>query len=564
MRLCQIRKVRERKGFTLGRCALASVGAHLLHFWYTLRMPFYRRPEIGIGVTPDCGQIDLSKTGIPVQQQQIAIAACENAKKELAGYAQSYAEEYGYTPQQAKEAAEAYKALKSITSIVDYVSENSNSLIMTKEQIVARNTKFYSDVGIALGIGVTLVAGPVVGAAVAAIYAIITVATMWIGDLLGLNDPAPVSERILFQNPCDPNSPDIKTIWPNGIPAGPSDPRWIDDPVGYRKTHPNEGSNTGAINIASPPFDKSKYEWRSGLNPNGQFESLAFAIIVQNVINRVNCSPFVNFQDLLESIVQTWNMSRDKRQEFKLIKIDIEPAPNGSPFLHASNPDKVVDPITQLFIYTRFDFAASQADGGRPHWLNTNSFYIIDGPPIPSPNAWIYGTANLDGTTPSKEPSTASKVLKTTAVITGVAAASLGAYAYFTKQTFTGAARNLYGRAKGTITNTFSRGVKENPLALPERTDAIVPYDPPTEIVSYVPPTEIVSYGSHNKGRRVAYQVDLNGDPYIETIRVLPNGDALIYRHTRPIAKFAPSPYQLAKIRSGNGSLSIYVDQLLV
>ena len=83
----------------------------------------------------------------------------------------------------------------------------------------------------------------------------------------------------------------------------------------------------------------------------------------------------------------------------------------------------------------------------------------------------------------------------------------------------------------------------KNPLALPEHN---APYALPPG-----PSAQRQDSGrSHNKNRRVAYRADLDADPFHEAVAMLGDGDAVLYRRRRPVARFRPTPYQLAKIRS--------------
>jgi hypothetical protein len=65
--------------------------------------------------------------------------------------------------------------------------------------------------------------------------------------------------------------------------------------------------------------------------------------------------------------------------------------------------------------------------------------------------------------------------------------------------------------------------------------------------------------GPYNKGRRVAYRAELgHGD----TVTMVSNGMAVLWRRGQELGRFAPTHYQLSKIRSGYGELFIYLDQL--
>jgi hypothetical protein len=63
-------------------------------------------------------------------------------------------------------------------------------------------------------------------------------------------------------------------------------------------------------------------------------------------------------------------------------------------------------------------------------------------------------------------------------------------------------------------------------------------------------------------GRTVAYRVALGRDPILETIVVRRDGRAVLVRRQTPVATFKPTEYQNAKIRSGNGEILIFTDQL--
>jgi hypothetical protein len=69
--------------------------------------------------------------------------------------------------------------------------------------------------------------------------------------------------------------------------------------------------------------------------------------------------------------------------------------------------------------------------------------------------------------------------------------------------------------------------------------------------------------GGHNENRRVAYRVQLGEDPYYETIAMMGDGTAVFFRRRRPMARFRPTAYQLAKIRAGEGEVFLYRDQLI-
>jgi hypothetical protein len=77
------------------------------------------------------------------------------------------------------------------------------------------------------------------------------------------------------------------------------------------------------------------------------------------------------------------------------------------------------------------------------------------------------------------------------------------------------------------------------------------------ESVSY--PKKKSFSGSFNKGRRVAYRAELgHGD----TVTMVGNGTAVLWRRGQELGRFNPTHYQLSKIRSGQGELFIYLDQL--
>jgi len=63
--------------------------------------------------------------------------------------------------------------------------------------------------------------------------------------------------------------------------------------------------------------------------------------------------------------------------------------------------------------------------------------------------------------------------------------------------------------------------------------------------------------------RRVSFRVRLDVSPAYESVVLFPNGTAILYRKRYPVVKFRPAPYQLGKIRHGEGELFIYADQIL-
>jgi hypothetical protein len=65
--------------------------------------------------------------------------------------------------------------------------------------------------------------------------------------------------------------------------------------------------------------------------------------------------------------------------------------------------------------------------------------------------------------------------------------------------------------------------------------------------------------GSFNRGRRVAYRAELG---YGDTVTMVDNGTAVFWRRGQELGRFRPTHYQLSKIRSGQGELFIYLDQL--
>jgi len=65
--------------------------------------------------------------------------------------------------------------------------------------------------------------------------------------------------------------------------------------------------------------------------------------------------------------------------------------------------------------------------------------------------------------------------------------------------------------------------------------------------------------GPNNKGRRVAYRAELG---YGDTVTMVDNGTAVFWRRGQELGRFNPTHYQLSKIRSGQGELFIYLDQL--
>lgn len=538
-----------------------------------------------IAAPQSCDAIDFSKFGniLPQQKQQI-IDTCKATQKQISDLVEQY-KASGYTQEQADQAAQAYQASKKIISIVDYFQNAPDYASMTHDQIKAQNKKLYDDVG-AISAAAIAVINPIVGAAYYAIWTVIENASLWFGDLIGLYDPLSLEVRALFQNPCDPSSPDFGSFWPFGLPPNSSDPRWVDDPTGSRLVHPNQGG-TKTLDLASPPGDRSKYRWLSGFNPNGEFEIAAFAILIQNAINQFNCSLFIPDNELLDSFVKVWNQSRDHNDpNMVLRKFDITPPPVRSPG-PCNNEDVSgcvppnegtvpIDPITQAFRNGHFDWNAYYGDG-QTHWNNLGSLYIIDAKPIAPPGGRIKKYTHLYKDEPT---STTTKVVIGTTVVGAVAAASLWYYAYRTGRTFTGAAKHIYDVTKLATKKTFTRrrGVREgNPLALPAgpTSTAIVPYrqsDPEQrsivpyrqEVVPYQPPhrpsTAIIP---RKRSKQVAYRFELGGDPYEETVLMLGDGTAVAYRQTRPIARFTPTKYQLPKIISGHGTLNVYTHQLL-
>jgi hypothetical protein len=62
--------------------------------------------------------------------------------------------------------------------------------------------------------------------------------------------------------------------------------------------------------------------------------------------------------------------------------------------------------------------------------------------------------------------------------------------------------------------------------------------------------------------KRVAYRVVLGRDAESDRIRMLANGHAMLVRGQEHI-RFRPLPYQMAKIRTGEGALLLYTDQLI-
>ena len=83
------------------------------------------------------------------------------------------------------------------------------------------------------------------------------------------------------------------------------------------------------------------------------------------------------------------------------------------------------------------------------------------------------------------------------------------------------------------------------------------PSDPP------IPnPLTLFHRRSATGGRRVAYRVRLDQDPFVETILTRMDGRATLVRHQRPIVTFHPTTYQRAKIRAGTGEILIFIDQI--
>jgi len=68
---------------------------------------------------------------------------------------------------------------------------------------------------------------------------------------------------------------------------------------------------------------------------------------------------------------------------------------------------------------------------------------------------------------------------------------------------------------------------------------------------------------STSRNRRVAFRTRLDIDPYYESVILHPDGTATFSRYRRPLVRFQPGQYQLAKIRSGHGELLIYADQII-
>jgi len=63
--------------------------------------------------------------------------------------------------------------------------------------------------------------------------------------------------------------------------------------------------------------------------------------------------------------------------------------------------------------------------------------------------------------------------------------------------------------------------------------------------------------------RRVSFRVRLGVSPAYDYVVLFPNGTAILYRKRYAVVKFRPAPYQLGKIRNGEGDLLIYADQIL-
>ena len=126
-------------------------------------------------------------------------------------------------------------------------------------------------------------------------------------------------------------------------------------------------------------------------------------------------------------------------------------------------------------------------------------------------------------------------VLGWTAAIAALSAAGLWYYARRTHQPMGAAAKHLI-HWSWFKKHSGGGGLKKNPI---ER--------------------KAFQLSSHNEGRRVAYQVWLED----EVVRMSPDESATFYRNGVAVARFRPTPYQFAKIRSGYGKLSIYTDQLI-
>jgi len=65
------------------------------------------------------------------------------------------------------------------------------------------------------------------------------------------------------------------------------------------------------------------------------------------------------------------------------------------------------------------------------------------------------------------------------------------------------------------------------------------------------------------KKRLVAFRARLDVSPAYEAIVIFPNETAILYRYRYPVVRFRPAPYQLRKIRYGEGEVLIYADQVI-
>jgi hypothetical protein len=140
-------------------------------------------------------------------------------------------------------------------------------------------------------------------------------------------------------------------------------------------------------------------------------------------------------------------------------------------------------------------------------------------------------------------PISLSRTSATTKVVLGAAAVGTGVVlwhvlvgGYTLASTGSGivsGAKTAYKKSKAFVEKEFRHGRKANPL-----------------------------FGLHaaTRGRSVAYRADLDSD--MDRIALTKNGTAIFYRREQPVAKFKASKYQKTKIRSGEGEVLIFTDQL--
>lgn len=73
-------------------------------------------------------------------------------------------------------------------------------------------------------------------------------------------------------------------------------------------------------------------------------------------------------------------------------------------------------------------------------------------------------------------------------------------------------------------------------------------------------PIQLFGLHAATRGRSVAYRADLGNG--MDRIALTKTGSAVLYRREQPVAKFKASKYQKTKIRSGEGEVLIFTDQL--